>query len=49
MVPDMVRIENEIKKNSVSLIKEIIDPEAKHNEAAWRKWFATFYEWTIIN
>ena len=48
MVPDMIRIEKEIKKNSVSPTKEIIDPEAKHNEAAWRKWFPAFYEWTII-
>lgn len=48
MVPDMIRIEKEIKKNSVSPTKEIIDPEAKHNEAAWKKWFPSFYDWTII-
>lgn len=49
MIPDMTRIEKEIKKISLSPTKEIIDPEAKHNEAAWRKWFPAFYEWTIEN
>ena len=49
MVPDMMRIEKEIKSKSSSPTKEIIDPEAKHNEAAWRKWFPAFYEWTIGN
>ncbi len=47
MIPDMIRIEKEIKKNSASPTKEIVDPEAKHNEAAWRKWFPVFYEWTV--
>jgi predicted alpha/beta superfamily hydrolase len=47
MVPDMIRIEKEIKIKSSSPIKEIIDPEAQHNEAAWRKWFPAFYEWMI--
>ncbi len=49
MVPDMKRIEKEIKPHSVSPIKEIIDPEAKHNEAAWRKYFPAFYEWVVEN
>jgi predicted alpha/beta superfamily hydrolase len=48
MVPDMKRIEKEIKANSTAPVHEIIDGEAKHNEAAWRKYFADFYEWTII-
>ena len=49
MVPDMKRIEKEIKERSKSPIKELIDPDAKHNEAAWRKYFPDFYEWTIGN
>ncbi|MDQ2720640.1 MAG: alpha/beta hydrolase-fold protein [Bacteroidota bacterium] len=49
MVPDMMRIENEIKKYSVSPTKEIIDPDAKHNEAAWKKWFPAFYDWIVAN
>ena len=47
MIPDMKRIEKEIKDRSSSPIKEIIDPDAKHNEAAWRKYFPDFYEWTV--
>lgn len=47
MIPDMKRIEKEIKSRSSSPIKEIIDPNAQHNEAAWRKYFPDFYEWTV--
>jgi predicted alpha/beta superfamily hydrolase len=47
MVPDMKRIEKEIKNHSSSPVKEIIDPDAKHNEAAWRKYFPDFYEWAV--
>jgi len=47
MVPDMKRIEKEIKEKSSSPVKEEIDPDAKHNEAAWRKYFPDFYEWTV--
>ena len=45
MIPDMQRIDSEIKKSSKSPIKEVIDMEAKHNEAAWRKYFPVYYEW----
>lgn len=45
MIPDMQRIEAEIKKLSKSPIKEVIDMDAKHHEAAWRKAFPVFYEW----
>ena len=45
MVPDMKRIESEIKKVSKSSVTEIIYPDARHNEAAWRKYFPKFYEW----
>lgn len=47
MVPDMQRIEKEIREHSQSPVKEMIDPAAKHNEAAWRKYFPYFYEWVI--
>lgn len=48
MVTDMQRIENEIKANSLSPVKEMVDPSAKHNEAAWQKYFPAFYEWTVL-
>lgn len=44
MVPDMKRIEREIKRISTSVITEIFDSAAKHNEAAWRK-YPDFYKW----
>lgn len=47
MVPDMKRIEKEIKERSKSPVKEIIDENQHHNEAAWRKYFPDFYEWTV--
>jgi predicted alpha/beta superfamily hydrolase len=47
MIPDMKRIEKEIKERSASPIKEKIDPQAQHNEAAWRKYFPDFYEWVV--
>ena len=47
MIPDMKRIEKEIKTRSGSPIKEKIDPQAKHNEAAWKKYFPDFYEWVV--
>ena len=49
MIPDMKRIEQEIKERSKSPVKELIDTDAKHNEAAWKKYFPDFYEWTILN
>lgn len=48
MIPDMVRIEKLIRTSSKSPVKELIDPKASHNEAAWRKYFSSFYEWTIM-
>jgi len=47
MIPDMKRIEKEIKERSASPVKEKIDEDAHHNEAAWRKYFPAFYEWTV--
>jgi predicted alpha/beta superfamily hydrolase len=49
MVPDMKRIEKEIRQRSNSSLKEVIDEDAQHNEAAWRKYFPAFYEWAILN
>ena len=48
MLPDMKRIAAEIKKLSVSPVKEVVDPQASHNEAAWRKYFPQFYEWVLL-
>lgn len=47
MIPDMKRIEKEIKKESKSTSKQVIDKSAKHNEAAWREHFPEFYQWVF--
>ncbi len=49
MIPDMKRIEKEIKARSKSQVKEVVDANEHHNEAAWRKYFSAFYEWTVLN
>lgn len=48
-VEDMKRIRDKVGKNSAAFIYSVIDPEAKHNEAAWRKWFAEFYKWMMAD
>lgn len=48
MIPDMKRIEKEIKERSKSAVKEIIDQNEHHNEAAWSTYFPDFYEWVIL-
>ncbi len=48
MLPDMHRIAGEIRKHSASPLKEVVDPQAMHNEAAWRKYFPQFYEWVLL-
>lgn len=47
MLPDMYRIEQKVKSRSKAPVKEIVDMEAKHNEAAWRKYFPEFYKWVF--
>src|SRR5258708_1851693 len=49
MVPDMVKAHNEMMKVSkpVTNFVSVVDGEAQHNEAAWRKWFPHFYLWLI--
>jgi metallo-beta-lactamase class B len=48
MIPDMKKIEAVIKELSSSKIYERVDMDAKHNEAAWRKYFPEFYN-RILN
>ncbi|HMJ45739.1 MAG TPA: alpha/beta hydrolase-fold protein [Ferruginibacter sp.] len=44
-VQDMFTITEKLGKNSNSMIYTITDPEGRHNEVYWRKWFAEFYRW----
>jgi predicted alpha/beta superfamily hydrolase len=41
----MNKIIDKIGKTSPAMICSVIDPEGRHNEQAWRKWFVEFYKW----
>lgn len=47
MIPDMKKIEADIKALSSSKIYERVDMDARHNETAWRKYFPEFYKWML--
>jgi predicted alpha/beta superfamily hydrolase len=47
MVPDMKKIMDITGTNSKMNIYATTDPEGRHNEQAWRKWFAQFYLWMM--
>ncbi len=49
MIPDMKAITDKLGENSSSFIYTITDPEGKHNESTWRKWFEEFYLWISGN
>jgi hypothetical protein len=48
-VDRMKWIAEKIGKNSNCMIYSVIDPDGKHNEQAWRKWFAEFYKWMMAD
>ncbi len=47
MIPDMLRVIKEVRSRDKTPIKQAIDPEAKHNENAWRKHFPEFFNWVF--
>jgi predicted alpha/beta superfamily hydrolase len=47
MVPLMDSVANRIGLSTKSIIYKVVDPEGKHNEPTWRKWFPEFYQWII--
>jgi predicted alpha/beta superfamily hydrolase len=46
-VNDMKEVVQQLGNKSSALIYAVIDPDGRHNEQAWRKWFAGFYNWTM--
>lgn len=46
---DMRTIVEKLGTFSNTMIYTIIDEQGRHNEAAWRKWFAEFYNWIIAD
>ena len=48
-VEDMTQLAEKLGTNSDAMIYTLIDAEGKHQENAWRKWFAEFYVWMMAN
>ncbi len=49
MMNPMKKIIAKLGENSNALIYTVSDPEGRHNEEAWRKWFTEFYLWATSN
>ena len=49
MIDDMQAVQDVLGAESSSMIYSVIDPDSKHNEKAWRKWFAEFYTWIMAD
>ncbi|MBI1781171.1 MAG: alpha/beta hydrolase [Sphingobacteriales bacterium] len=47
MVPLMDSVADKLGSSTPSIIYKIVDPEGKHNEPTWRRWFPEFYQWII--
>ncbi|HET9055226.1 MAG TPA: alpha/beta hydrolase-fold protein [Chitinophagaceae bacterium] len=47
MVSLMDSVAEHIGLHTQSIIYKIVDPDGKHNEATWRKWFPEFYQWMV--
>jgi predicted alpha/beta superfamily hydrolase len=48
-VNDMKDIMDRIGEHSGAMVYAVIDPDGKHNEKAWRKWFDEFYTWMMAD
>ncbi len=48
-VKDMQDIQESLGEKSAAQVYAVIDPKGRHNEKAWRKWFAEFYKWIIAD
>ena len=48
-VEDMYEVMQQLGAHSTALIYAVTDPEGRHNEAAWRKWFPEFYKFMMAD
>ncbi|HNU88130.1 MAG TPA: alpha/beta hydrolase-fold protein [Ferruginibacter sp.] len=48
-IQDMLDVQESLGERSSSMIYSLIDPVSGHNEQAWRKWFAEFYNWIMAD
>ncbi len=46
-IKDMIEMQDVLGLKSSALIYSVLDPQGRHNENAWRKWFPEFYTWII--
>lgn len=44
---DMLKVSDKLGVLTKGYIYTAVDPEGRHNEQAWRKWFAEFYQWIV--
>lgn len=44
---DMLKVTDKLGKVSKAYVYTTVDPQGRHNEQAWRKWFAEFYQWIV--
>ena len=48
-IKDVQEIQEILGEKSTAMIYSVIDAEGSHNEQAWRKWFAEFYNWIMAD
>lgn len=48
-IQDMLDVRESLGKKSSAMIYSLIHPYSMHNEQAWRKWFAEFYNWIMAD
>ena len=48
-VKNMQELQESLGEKSTAMIYSVVDPTGKHNEKAWRKWFAEFYIWMMAD
>ncbi|MEP7236464.1 MAG: alpha/beta hydrolase-fold protein [Ferruginibacter sp.] len=48
-VKDMTDVQEILGEKSDAMIYSVTDPESRHNEQAWRKWFPEFYNWIMAD
>lgn len=48
-IHDSGQIQESLGERSSAMIYSVIDPNGSHNEQAWRKWFAEFYNWIMAD
>ncbi len=48
-IEDMKEVQEVLGEKSSAMIYSVIDSESNHNEQAWRKWFAEFYNWIMAD